>query len=284
MDGIVNIYKPLGITSHGAVAKVRKILGMKKVGHTGTLDPDAEGVLPICIGKGTKLAGMLTDADKKYRAVIRLGIVTDTQDATGKVLSESEVNVSEEKFLETIKKFVGEIDQIPPMYSALKVNGEKLYDLARKGIEIERKPRKITIYSVEVSGFDGQRAYLDVSCSKGTYIRTLCHDIGQRLGCGAIMESLVRTKSGPFEIDKSISFEEFEKMPEKYIIPPDKMFLNYPEFIANEEETFKIKNGIRIFAEGPENQMYRVYSSNGEFLAISKIEKNKLIMEKSFFK
>ncbi|MFA7636639.1 MAG: tRNA pseudouridine(55) synthase TruB [Monoglobales bacterium] len=283
MNGIVNIYKPAGITSHSAVNKVRRILGIKKVGHTGTLDPDAEGVLPICIGKGTKLAGLLTDADKAYRAVIKLGIVTDTQDASGEILSECSPDISEREFADAVNSFIGKTEQIPPMYSALKVNGRKLCDLARQGIEVERKPREITIFSIEISAFDGQTATLDVACSKGTYIRTLCHDIGQKLGCGAIMQSLIRTKSGVFEIKNSVSFEEFEKNPEKFIMPPDKIFSHLPEFIADESQTHKIKNGIRIDADTENGKTYRVYSETGEFLAVSESENGKLVIKTAFF-
>lgn len=283
MDGIVNIYKPPGITSHGAVSRVRKILGIKKVGHTGTLDPDAEGVLPICIGKGTKLAGLLTDADKSYRAVIKLGVVTDTQDASGKILSQCKPSVSKEEFISAVESFTGKQKQIPPMYSALKVNGRKLCDLARQGIEVERKPREINIFSIEISDFDGITAKLDVACSKGTYIRTLCHDIGQKLGCGAIMQSLVRTKSGIFEISDSVSFEDFEKKPTDFITTPDKLFLNLPEYIATKEESVKIKNGIRIKSKTENGKMYRVYSDKGEFIALSESVNNHLIIKTSFF-
>ena len=283
MNGIVNIYKPSGITSHGAVNKVRRILGIKKVGHTGTLDPDAEGVLPICIGKGTKLAGILTDANKAYKAVIKFGIVTDTQDASGKVLMECRPLVTEEHFFDVVQKFVDKIKQTPPMHSALKVNGKKLYDLARQGIEVERKPREIEIFSIEISDFDGITATLDVFCSKGTYIRTLCHDIGQKLGCGAIMQSLVRTKSGVFNIKDSVSFDEFEKNPFEYITPPDKLFLHLPEYFATEEETVKIKNGIRIKTQTENGRTYRVYSEKGEFLALSESVNNHLIMKTAFF-
>ena len=283
MNGIVNIYKPLGITSHGVVNKIRKILNIKKVGHTGTLDPDAEGVLPICIGKGTKLAGLLTDADKSYRAVIKLGVVTDTQDASGEIISTSDKTISEEEFNSAVKSFIGKIMQIPPMYSALKVNGRKLCDLARQGIEIERKPREINIFDIKLSEFNGETAILDVTCSKGTYIRTLCHDIGQKLGCGAIMQSLIRTGSGRFKIGESVSLNDFEINPEKYIISPDKMFLDLPEFIANEKQTKDIKNGIRIDVKIEEDKLYRVYSVNGEFLSLSFAKNNKLIMQTSFF-
>lgn len=283
MNGIVNIYKPLGITSHGVVNKVRRILNIKKVGHTGTLDPDAEGVLPICIGKGTKIAGILTDSDKAYRAVIKLGVTTDTQDASGEILSESDVNVTADEFENAVNKFVGKILQTPPMYSALKVGGKKLCDLARQGIEVERQPREILIKSIKISNFNGITATLDVDCTKGTYIRTLCHDIGQNLGCGAIMQSLVRTKSGRFDITDSVTLEEFEKSPEKYILSPDKMFLDLPEIFLNDEDTTKFKNGIRIKTNKKEGQTFRVYSQNGEFLALSVSENNKLILKTTFF-
>lgn len=282
MNGIVNIYKPLGITSHGVVNKVRHILNIKKVGHTGTLDPDAEGVLPICIGKGTKIAGILTDSDKAYRAVIKLGIVTDTQDVSGKILSKRDFKVSYEQFENAVNKFVGKIMQTPPMYSALKVGGRKLCDLARQGIEVERKPREIKIYSINISDFDGTTAILDVDCSKGTYIRTLCHDIGQILGCGAIMQSLIRTKSGKFNLSDSVSIEDFEKEPQKYILSPDTIFSDLPEFIATTQQTKLIKNGVRISANLNDGK-YRVYSETGEFLSISVSDNNKLIMQTSFF-
>ena len=208
MNGVINIYKPKGMTSHDVVSKIRKISGIKKVGHTGTLDPDAKGVLPICIGKATKLADMLTFSDKRYTALLRLGVVTDTQDLTGNVLFEREVSVTKEEFLNATKKFVGEIEQIPPMYSAVKIGGKKLYELARKGIEVERKPRKITIYGINVLSFDGKDAKLDISCSKGTYIRTLCHDIGDLLGCGGCMAELVRTQSSIFKAEDAVSLDE----------------------------------------------------------------------------
>ncbi len=269
MNGIVNIYKPRGITSFKVVAQVRRILGIKKVGHTGTLDPEAEGVLPVCVGNATKAAGLLTAADKKYHAVIRLGVVTDTQDMQGKCLEENPVNVTEEEFLTAVKGFEGEIVQLPPMYSALKVDGKKLCDLARKGIEVERKPRNICIYSIKVSDFDGIRATLDVSCSKGTYIRTLCHDIGQKLGCGAAMESLVRTASGDFDVALSVALEEFEKDPEKYITPVDCLFREYPKLIARGETEKRIRNGVAVSAKVEEGQLYCVYGSDGDFLCLS---------------
>lgn len=270
MNGIINLYKPLGITSHGAVNRVRRIFGIKKVGHTGTLDPEADGVLPICVGKGTKLSGLLTDSDKAYRAVLRLGLVTDTQDAQGKVLVQNAVHISEDKFLEAVKLFIGEISQVPPMYSAIKQNGKKLYELARQGIEVPRQPRQVTIHDIEISEFDGEQAVLQVSCSKGTYIRTLCHDIGQKLGCGAIMQQLTRTASGRFRLEESISLEQLEEMKEKALVPVDQMFLDYPAYVADAEQEKRFRNGCTVPIPGVEiGKIYRVYSPDNEFLCLS---------------
>ncbi len=285
-NGIVNIYKPLGITSFKVVAAVRRICGVKKVGHTGTLDPEAEGVLPVCIGNATKAADMLTAADKKYRAKIRLGVVTDTQDMQGEILEKNEPCVTEEEFKKEVESFVGEISQLPPMYSALKVDGKKLCDLARKGIEVERKPRKITVFSIDVSEFKGDTAILDVACSKGTYIRTLCHDIGQRLGCGAAMETLVRTKSGVFEIEKSVSLEEFEKNPEQYITPVDIMFEEYEKITVEGETEKRILNGCTVPANVESGKIYRIYGKDGRFLCLSEgvgEGKTCLKLKKAFF-
>ena len=268
MNGVVNIYKPAGITSFGVVKKVRYITGEKKVGHTGTLDPMAEGVLPVCIGKCTKIADKITNENKSYRAKIKLGITTDTQDAQGQILSQTKVNVSENEFCSAVLSFVGKISQVPPMYSALKVGGKKLCDLARAGVEIERKAREITVFDIKISGFNGDSAMLDVFCSKGTYIRTLCADIGEKLGCGAIMETLVRTKTGRFELKDAVTIEEFEKNPEKYIVPAEEFF-DYPKFYADKAQTAKIKNGIAIVADVTPGTIYRVYSDKKEFICLS---------------
>lgn len=270
MDGIVNIYKPLGITSHDVVYKVRKILEIKKVGHTGTLDPEACGVLPVCVGKGTKLAGFITDANKAYKAVIRLGLTTDTQDATGRVLTETKHNVSYDEFENAVKSLVGEIYQLPPMYSAIKINGKKLYELARKGIEAEREPRKITVYDIKISEFEKDTATLEIKCSKGTYIRTICHDIGQILGCGAIMQSLERTASGRFKAEDSVTIEEFAKAPEKYIVPAEQLLHCYKKYHADSRQTQRFLNGCTVPADGIEiGEIYRVYSDKNEFLCLS---------------
>lgn len=200
ISGILNIYKEKGYTSHDVVAKLRGIVGQKKIGHTGTLDPDAEGVLPVCLGRATKVCGLLTDKDKTYEAVLLLGRTTDTQDATGQILSERPLisdgrEITPEMAKACVMNFEGEYDQVPPMYSALKVNGKKLYELAREGKTVERKSRKVSIRRIRITEIDLPRIRMEVECSKGTYIRTLCHDIGEKLGCGGCMESLLRTGS-----------------------------------------------------------------------------------------
>lgn len=211
-NGILNIYKEKGYTSHDVVAKLRGIVKQKKIGHTGTLDPDAEGVLPVCLGKATRLCGMLTDQGKTYETVLLLGTVTDTQDITGQILEERDPGaLAEEEVRACIAGFAGEYEQLPPMYSALKVNGRKLCDLARQGIEVERKTRKVTIHEIYIQEISLPRVRMRVHCSKGTYIRTLCHDIGRELGCGGCMESLLRTQAGCFELKDSMRLREVEE-------------------------------------------------------------------------
>ena len=211
MDGVINVYKEAGWTSFDVVAKMRGILKIKKIGHTGTLDPAATGVLPVCVGKGTKKVESFMADDKVYRAVMLLGVVTDSQDMTGSILMRSEVNFTEAEAAETVRSFIGGYDQLPPMYSAKKVNGKKLVDLARKGVEVERKPRFVNIMDIDIEKIELPRVTMTVTCSKGTYIRTLCHDIGQKLGCGAAMESLVRTRVGRFRIEDAVTLEQLEK-------------------------------------------------------------------------
>lgn len=211
-NGIINVYKEKGFTSHDVVAKLRGILHQKKIGHTGTLDPDAQGVLPVCLGSGTKLCDMLTDTDKTYEAVLLLGLETDTQDAGGRILAQKSVAVTEEQAVTAIHSFIGEYGQIPPMYSAIKLGGKKLYELAREGKVVERAPRQVQIYSIEILEISLPRISIRVDCSKGTYIRTLCHDIGQSLGCGGCMESLVRTKVGSFSIEEAKKLSQIEQM------------------------------------------------------------------------
>lgn len=233
INGVINIYKERGFTSHDVVAKLRGILKQKKIGHTGTLDPDAEGVLPVCLGKGTRLCDMLTDHSKVYEAVLLLGQSTDTQDVSGNVLQEAPVDVSEEEVREAIMSFVGPYDQIPPMYSALKVNGQKLCDLARAGKEVERKARPVEIYEIQIEEIHLPRVRMTVSCSKGTYIRTLCHDIGEKLKCHGCMESLLRTRVGQFLLKDSLTLAQVEAYRDEnriteIVMPVDRVFSDCP--------------------------------------------------------
>ncbi len=291
MNGIILLDKPMGKTSHDMVYFVRRLTGIKKVGHTGTLDPDATGVLPVCIGKATKVCDMLTVSDKTYEAELALGKTTDTQDASGNVLSEKEVNVTAEDINRTVEEFIGEIEQIPPMFSAIKKDGKKLYELARQGITIEREARRVTIYSIDVLGFDltNNIIKIRVHCSKGTYIRTLCEDIGNALGCGGYMLSLRRVSSGGFSIDECKSCEELTALKEcqeldRYIIPVDDVFKCYESVVLDDFLSAKLKNGIKIRRKGLIlDMLYRVYSKNGEFLAISRYNGSELVLEKSFW-
>ena len=277
-NGVINIYKERGFTSHDVVAKLRGILKQKKIGHTGTLDPDAEGVLPVCLGKGTKLCDMLTDHDKVYEAVLLLGQSTDTQDTSGTVLSKAEVTATEEEVREMIMSFVGPYEQIPPMYSALKVNGQKLCDLARAGKEVERKARPVEIYGIEILEMNLPRVRMSVSCSKGTYIRTLCHDIGEKLGCHGCMEKLLRTKVGQFLLDGSLTLSEVEKLRDEdrldeVILPVDQVFVDYPMVRLKENTSklgyngnpFRLKDALSVEGEGAK---VRVYDYLGQFIGI----------------
>lgn len=277
-NGVINIYKERGFTSHDVVAKLRGILKQKKIGHTGTLDPDAEGVLPVCLGKGTKLCDMLTDHDKVYEAVLLLGQSTNTQDTSGTVLSKAEVTASEEEVREMIMSFVGLYEQIPPMYSALKVNGQKLCDLARAGKEVERKARPVEIYAIEILEVSLPRVRMSVSCSKGTYIRTLCHDIGEKLGCHGCMEKLLRTKVGQFLLDGSLTLVQIESLRDEgrldeVILPVDQVFVDYPAVHLKESTSRLGYNGNPFrpkdaaSAEG-EGSHVRVYDHRGQFIGI----------------
>lgn len=253
-DGIINVYKERGFTSHDVVAKLRGILKMKKIGHTGTLDPEAEGVLPVCLGKATKVCELLTDKEKTYQAVLLLGTVTDTQDTTGEVLETHPVVCSEEAVCEAAARFTGDILQVPPMYSALKVNGKKLYELARQGIEVERKARPVTIKEIRIDEIRFPRVTMTVTCSKGTYIRTLCHDIGASLGCGGCMEKLLRTKVGPFILEDSVRLSEIEQKRdegrlEEVIRPTDSVFMKYQALLLNETGEKAVRNGNPIRPE-----------------------------------
>ncbi len=254
MDGILNIYKEKGFTSHDVVAVVRRTLHQKKVGHTGTLDPDAEGVLPVCLGKGTKLADYIMAEQKGYRAVLALGVTTTTEDASGEVLETKEVAFDEEKITEAVRSFVGNYMQTPPMYSAIKIQGKKLYELAREGKEIHREPRKITIYDIKIRAFlPPNRVEIDVTCSKGTYIRTLCADIGKKLGCGGHMASLLRTASGDFKLENAITLEQLKVLAEEnrmgeVLIPIDEVLKGYNKVKVAEKGTKLLHNGCKIYS------------------------------------
>ncbi|MBR4027916.1 MAG: tRNA pseudouridine(55) synthase TruB [Lachnospiraceae bacterium] len=252
VNGIINVYKEKGYTSFDVVAKMRGIFHQKKIGHTGTLDPDAEGVLPVTLGKATKVCDLLTDKDKEYKAVLLLGKETDTQDISGEVLQEAKVQVTEDDVKTVIASFVGTYEQVPPMYSALKVNGQKLCDLARKGITVERKARSVTIYSIEILSIKLPEVEIVVHCSKGTYIRTLCDDIGKKLGCFGCMKSLLRTKVANFTLDNAYKLEELQRLsifPQEeweFLSPIDIVFEQYPKVIASEDAEKYIRNGNRI--------------------------------------
>ena len=279
--GIINVYKEAGYTSHDVVAKLRGICKQKKIGHTGTLDPDAVGVLPVCLGCATRLCDMLTDKDKEYVAVLRLGITTDTQDATGKVLAEKEVSVSEEEVRAVIASFEGEQLQIPPMYSALKVNGKKLYELAREGKEIERKARPIVVHEIEILSENMPEFTIRVKCSKGTYIRTICHDIGQKLSCGGVMVSLKRTKVGNFGIEDAYTLSQIEDMAKEgklceILLPVEKVFEKLPEIRVKETAMKALLNGnqlkkeeiLMLSDEALKAEEVRVYGADGRFYGV----------------
>ncbi len=277
MNGIINVYKEKGYTSHDVVAKLRRICHQKKIGHTGTLDPDAEGVLVVCLGTATKVCGLLTDKDKVYEAVLLLGKETDTQDTGGMVLREVQMQNTAEEVQAAVQSFHGAYSQIPPMYSALKVNGKKLCDLARAGVEVERSPRQVFIYEIEILWMQLPRVKLRVHCSKGTYIRTLCHDIGQKLGCGGCMEELRRTKVSIFELEHALTLAQIQELAEEnrlqeIVQPVDSLFTDHPAVQVKPQFQKMLQNGNRLpehalFYDGTDRtapvfetgQTYRVY-------------------------
>lgn len=290
MDGIINVNKPLGITSHDVVYRLRKILGIKKIGHTGTLDPDAEGVLPMCIGRGTKLAEELTAKEKQYLAELTLGIVTDTQDISGEVLKRNEVSLSEEEIRDAIMSFVGDIEQIPPMYSAIKVDGKKLYELAREGKTVELVPRPVTIFAIDIKSIDlgSDKVTFLVDCSKGTYIRTLCHDIGKKLGCGGVMSALKRTRSGDFKIEDAFTLEEIEEKAKNndfsFLIGIDEVLSHYDKVVLADRNARRLCNGIGVKLNGIEDEkIFRVYDEQGKFLALCTIFGGKVKVLRAFY-
>ncbi len=308
MNGIINIYKEPGFTSADVVAKLRGILHQKKIGHTGTLDPAAEGVLPVCIGNGTRVCELITDWDKEYEAVLILGVTTDTLDMEGTVLSRADQSelekISENQVFESVRSFVGKIQQVPPMYSALKVNGQRLYDLARQGIEVERKAREITIFSIDILDVKLPRVTMRVKCSKGTYIRSLCQDIGESLGVGGAMEHLTRTRVGCFGIETAVRLNDLEKAAHnatyetgqwivrrnekqkelavdedkliidgnRLICPVDQVFEDLPKACVCERFIPALKNGNKLYSEwldfDTESDRYRLYDEQGRFYAI----------------
>ena len=296
VNGIINVYKEKGYTSFDVVAKLRGILKIKKIGHTGTLDPDAEGVLPVCIGNATKLCDFLKEKKKEYEAELILGKSTDTQDMSGEVLNESDnyKNLTEDVIRDTIRSFVGEIYQTPPMYSALKVNGQKLCDLARKGITVERKKRKITIFDIEILKIDLPKVNIRVKCSKGTYIRTLCNDIGEKLGTYGCMGYLLRTGSGQFLLEDSVKLMEIEKMRDensldKIIIKTENV-LDYKKITVKMEFDKMLLNGNVLTynmavceQEVNKSELVKVYTSQGKFAAIYKKTENDLFKPEKMF-
>ena len=311
-NGILIIDKPAGWTSQDVVAKLRGVFHEKRVGHGGTLDPMATGVLPIFIGRATRAVPFFEHADKVYEAELRLGLVTDTQDVTGRTLEEHPVDITPEQFEAALARFRGEIQQIPPMYSAIKVNGQKLYQLARKGREVEREARTVTIYELtpvgsdpliapviadgndaaapqrqEASGDASLRAdvRLRVHCSKGTYVRTLCHDVGAALGCGGCMAALRRTRAGRYGIEEAHTMEEILAAPdpEALLLPVDSLFSDRPALRVNENAERKLRNGAAVGTLNAVDGEYRVYAESGEFLLLGRVTKGQLNTVKSFF-
>ena len=286
ISGILNIYKEKGYTSHDVVARLRGIVGQKKIGHTGTLDPEAEGVLPVCLGRATKVCDLLTVKDKTYEAVLLLGKTTDTQDVTGQVLSErpllsADGKITPETAEECVLSFVGQYDQVPPMYSALKVGGKKLYELAREGKTIERKSRRVMISGIRILEMDLPRIRMVVECSKGTYIRTLCHDIGEKLGCGGCMESLLRTRVGRFSLKDAKKLDETERFVREgrigeILLPTDQVFDDLREIRTAREYDRLVHNGSPLeldctdlkHTDPEENEKFRLYDSCGCFVGI----------------
>ena len=284
-DGIIIMDKPAGWTSMDVCAKLRGILKTKKVGHAGTLDPMATGVLPVFVGSATKAVSFAESGDKEYFAGLRLGVTTDTQDTSGNVLERREIAVSRESLEAVLPRFTGEIQQIPPMYSAIKINGQKLYELARKGAEIQRSARNITIFELELLGqTDDGDWTLRVRCSKGTYVRTLCHDIGQALGCGGCMSALRRTMAAGFTLAESHTLEEVQQAGESLLAPTDSLFRQYPAYrLTTEKADRACRCGNPIPAEGLAEGLYRVYGLNGQFLCLSSWKNGLLISQKNFF-
>ena len=284
MNGIVIVDKPQDWTSQDVTARLRRVFNTRRIGHGGTLDPMATGVLPVFVGRATRGVEFFEHAEKIYEATLRLGVTTDTEDITGTVLEEREVCVSEQEFLDILPKFRGKIQQIPPMYSAIKVDGKKLYDLARQGKEVERKPREIEIFELTCLEFASNTARLRIHCSKGTYIRTLCKDIGASLGCGGCMETLRRVQAGEYTIAEAVPLAELleAENPEQFLRPVDSMFRNYPAITLTAKQETRCRNG-NSFSVALSDGTYRVYGQNGDFLALSRVSAGVMSTVKSFF-
>ena len=281
-NGIILVDKPADWTSHDVVAKLRGILHERRVGHSGTLDPMATGLLTVFVGRATRAVQFAETYNKRYVASLRCGYSTDTQDTSGRVTAQTGISPTEAELTDVLPEFTGEISQIPPMYSAIKVSGTKLYELARKGETVERKPRTVNISELSLVGHDGDDFVLSVSCSKGTYIRTLCNDIGERLGCLACMSALRRTNAGPFDVRDAHTLSEIAEDPERYIIPVDSLFSEHPAIELSAAQTAKLKCG-NILNVSAKNGTYRVYGENGDFLALANVSAGKLKTIKSFF-
>ncbi|MDO5337503.1 MAG: tRNA pseudouridine(55) synthase TruB [Eubacteriales bacterium] len=294
MDGVLVIRKEKGYTSHDVVARLRGILKQKKIGHTGTLDPDAEGVLPVCLGRATRAVGLLTDRDKTYRAVLRLGMTTDTQDISGRVLQTQPVLLTEEEVCAAAEGFLGAQQQIPPMYSALKVNGQKLCDLARQGIEVERAPRPVYFHEIRILSMKLPEVELEITCSKGTYIRTLCHDIGEKLGCGGCMAQLTRTRAGRFSLEDALTLEEvrnllYEERLEEKILDIETIFEDNPRILCSFAADRLLHNGNPLpqdcVRETHKDGDVRMCDSSGAFVGIYRWEEEKhmYFLKKMFY-
>ena len=297
MNGILTVYKEKGFTSHDVVAKLRGILHQKKIGHTGTLDPDAVGVLPVCLGKATRVCDMLTEETKTYEAVMLLGVDTDTQDTSGKVLRTAEVTVTPEEVGTAVLSFIGPYHQIPPMYSALKVNGKKLYELARKGIEVERKAREVQIFDLKILDIDLPRVRMEVTCSRGTYIRTLCYDIGEKLGCLGCMEHLTRSRVGIFSVEDSHTLAEIEASVRENgtpvgLVTLDQLFADKAAVVMQPESDALVHNGnlfhvSRMMKKSRRDwrhlQEVRVYDSEEKFVGIYYYNEGYFYLKKMFY-
>lgn len=287
-NGILVIDKSAGWTSQDVAAKLRGVFHERRVGHGGTLDPMATGVLPVFIGRATRAAEFLESAEKEYVAGLRLGVVTDTQDTSGTVLETNSVCVTRAQLEATLRQFLGPIEQIPPMYSAIKINGQKLYELARRGQEVARRPRSITIHALELLEGEGADWAVRVRCSKGTYVRTLCHDLGRALGCGGCMSSLRRTRAGSFTLAQAVTMQQVLDFaagqdPQQLLMPVDAVFAAHPPLIVTLGQAAKLKNGAQVKDWQFQPGTYRVYAEDGEFLLLGRVEGGVLTTIKSFF-